>query len=161
MMSLKLSCHQNRLGDAMSDIKEYMIQDHRYCDEIFVQMEDAVSSKSDEALSRFEVFQDALTNHFKMEEMVLFPMFEQKTGMSEGPTQVMVMEHEQMRKLLSNMEDAVESNDNDKFFSLSETLMILMQQHNMKEEQMLYTMIQQHLGDDADHIISRMRMVTL
>ncbi|NOR57820.1 MAG: hemerythrin domain-containing protein, partial [Sulfurimonas sp.] len=99
--------------------------------------------------------------HFKMEEMVLFPMFEQKTGMTEGPTQVMVMEHEQMRKLLSKMEDAVESNDNDKFFSLSETLMILMQQHNMKEEQMLYTMIQQHLGDDADHIISRMRMVTL
>jgi len=141
----------------MSDIKEFMTQDHRDCDEIFVQMEDAVASKSDEALSKFEAFQDALTNHFKMEEMVLFPMFEQKTGMSEGPTQVMVMEHEQMRELLSKMEDAVESNETTKFFGLSETLMILMQQHNMKEEQMLYTMIQQHLGDDADHIISRMR----
>lgn len=145
----------------MSDIKEFMTQDHRDCDEIFVQMEEAIASKSDEALAKFESFQDALTNHFKMEEMVLFPMFEQKTGMSEGPTQVMVMEHEQMRELLSKMQGAVESNDTTKFFGLSETLMILMQQHNMKEEQMLYTMIGQHLGDDADHIISRMRTVAL
>ena len=143
----------------MSNIKDFMTQDHKDCDEIFAQMEDAVASKRDEALSKFEAFQDALTNHFKMEEMVLFPMFEQKTGMTDGPTQVMVMEHEQMRELLSKMEDAVESNDNDKFFGLSETLMILMQQHNMKEEQMLYTMIQQHLGDDADHVISRMRAI--
>ena len=143
----------------MSNIKDFMTQDHRDCDEIFAQMEDAVASKSNEAVAKFEEFQDALTNHFKMEEMVLFPMFEQKTGMSQGPTQVMVMEHEQMRKLISQMDEAVQVNDNDKFFGLSETLMILMQQHNMKEEQMLYTMIQEYLGDDADHIISRMRTV--
>lgn len=143
----------------MSNIKDFMTQDHRDCDEIFAQMEDAVASKSNEALLKFESFQDALTNHFKMEEMVLFPMFEQKTGMSQGPTQVMVMEHEQMRELLSKMANALEQNNKDKFFGLSETLMILMQQHNMKEEQMLYTMIQQHLGDEADHIISRMRTI--
>ena len=141
----------------MSNIKEFMSQDHERCDEIFAQMEEAVGNKSDEALVKFEEFQDALTNHFKMEEMVLFPQFEQASGMTQGPTQVMVMEHEQMRELISKMLKAVESNDNDKFFGLSETLMILMQQHNMKEVQMLYTMIQQHLGDDADHIMSRMR----
>ncbi|MCW8895678.1 MAG: hemerythrin domain-containing protein [Sulfurimonas sp.] len=143
----------------MSNIKEFMTQDHKHCDEIFAQMEDAIANKSTEALSKFEEFQDALTNHFKMEEMVLFPQFEHASGMTQGPTQVMVMEHEQMRELLSKMEIAVQENDNDKFFGLSETLMILMQQHNMKEEQMLYTMIQEHLGDDADHIISRMRTV--
>jgi len=144
----------------MSNIKEFMSQDHADCDEIFAQMEEAVGNKSTDALEKFEIFQDSLTNHFKMEEMILFPMFEQKTGMINGPTQVMVMEHEQMRELLSKMESAVEVKDNDKFFGLSETLMILMQQHNMKEEQMLYTMIQEHLGDDADHVISRMRSVT-
>jgi hemerythrin-like domain-containing protein len=143
----------------MSNIKDFMTQNHRDCDEIFAQMEDAVANKKDEAVVKFEEFQDALTNHFKMEEMVLFPMFEQKTGMTQGPTQVMVMEHEQMRELLSKTGDAVQASDNDKFFGLSETLMILMQQHNMKEEQMLYTLAQEHLGDDADHIISRMRTV--
>ena len=144
----------------MSNIKDYMTDDHKNCDEIFAQMEDAVASNKGEALAKFEEFADALTNHFKMEEMVLFPAFEQKSGMTQGPTQVMVMEHEQMRALISKMEDAVEKKDNDKFFGLPETLMILMQQHNMKEEQMLYTMVQEHLGDDADHLISRMRTVT-
>jgi len=143
----------------MSNIKEFMTQDHKDCDEFFAQMEDAVVNKQDEALEKFEKFYDSLTNHFKMEEMVLFPMFDQKTGMSQGPTQVMVMEHEQMRKLLSGIEAAIESSDKDKFFGLSETLMILMQQHNMKEEQMIYSIAQEQLGDDADHIISRMRTV--
>ena len=141
----------------MSSIKEYMTQDHKDCDEIFAQMEDAVANKSQEAMAKFEEFGDSLTNHFKMEEMVLFPSFEQATGMTQGPTQVMVMEHEKMRELLSQMREALESSDKDKFFGLSETLMILMQQHNMKEEQMLYTMIEQHLGEDSDHLISRMR----
>jgi len=141
----------------MSNIKDFMTQDHRDCDEVFSQMEEAVANNSDDAITKFEAFYDDLTNHFKMEEMVLFPQFEQKTGMTQGPTQVMVMEHEQMRGLLSQMVEAIGAKDNDKFFGLSETLMILMQQHNMKEEQMLYTMIQQHLGDDADHIITQMR----
>ena len=142
----------------MSSIKDFLTQDHRDCDEIFSQMEEAVANKSSDAIAKFEAFHDALTNHFKMEETVAFPEFEAKTGMTQGPTQVMMMEHEQMRGLLSQMVEALGAKDDDKFFGLSETLMILMQQHNMKEEQMLYTMIQQHLGSDADHIITQMRM---
>jgi len=144
----------------MANIKDFMTQDHRNCDEIFSQMEEAVANKSEDAIKKFEIFYDDLTNHFKMEEMVLFPQFEQKTGMTQGPTQVMVMEHEQMRGLLGQMVEAISSKDDDKFFGLSETLMILMQQHNMKEEQMLYTMIQQHLGEDSEHLISQMKSVT-
>ena len=141
------------------NIKEFMTQDHKDCDELFAQMEESVAKKDDEAIEKFEKFFDALTSHFKMEEMVLFPAFEQSSGMSQGPTQVMVMEHEQMRELGSKMSKAVDSGNKDEFFGLSETLMILMQQHNMKEEQMLYTMIEQHLGDDASHIISQMKVI--
>lgn len=141
----------------MSNIKEFLTNDHRECDEAFAQMEDAVADNSDESMAKFEKFYDDLNNHFGMEEMVLFPAFEQVSGMTQGPTKVMEMEHEQMRELLSKMRSAIEQKEKDRFFSVSETLMILMQQHNMKEEQMLYTMAQQHLGDDADHIISRMR----
>ena len=143
----------------MLNIKEFMSQDHKDCDNFFALMEDAVANKDSDVLEKFEKFQDILTNHFKMEEMVLFPQFEQTSGMIQGPTQVMVMEHEQMRELLSKMLNAIEVKNNDNFFGLSETLMILMQQHNMKEEQMLYTIIQEHLGDDAQHLISQMRSV--
>ena len=34
---------------------------------------------------------------------------------------------------------------------------ILLQQHNAKEEQMLYTMIQQHLGGQNDEIVKKLQ----
>jgi iron-sulfur cluster repair protein YtfE (RIC family) len=39
--------------------------------------------------------------------------------------------------------------------------MILLQQHNMKEEQMLYPMAQQHLSADSDRIIAMMDSLTV
>jgi hemerythrin-like domain-containing protein len=68
----------------------------------------------------------------------------------------MRQEHVQMRSLMSQMCEAIDANNKDKFFGLSETLMILLQQHNMKEEQMLYPMAQQHLSADSDRIIELM-----
>lgn len=143
----------------MSDIKEFLTNDHRACDEAFAAMEDAVATKSSDAERLYESFSNDLANHFSMEEIVLFPMLWQASSATFGATKAMEMEHEQMRTLLSKMRKAVESMDKDAFFSLSETLMILMQQHNMKEEQLLYTLAQQHLGEDADHIIRQMRSV--
>ena len=143
----------------MSDIKEFLTNDHKACDEAFAAMEDAVAAKSSDAEKLYENFSNDLTNHFSMEEIVLFPMLGQANREANGATKAMEMEHEQMRTLLSKMRKAVESMDKESFFSLSETLMILMQQHNMKEEQLLYTLAQQHLGEDADHIIRQMQSV--
>lgn len=143
----------------MSNIKEFLTNDHRECDETFAQMEDAVANNSDDALLKFEKFYDDLNNHFSMEEIVLFQALVQASNIVNNPTKLMEMEHEQMRELLSKMRNAIEEKNRDKFFSASETLMILMQQHNIKEEQILYTLAEQHLSDDADHLISRMRSV--
>lgn len=143
----------------MSTIKEYLSSDHSRCDELFAAVEDSVADSIDNAKEVYETFAEATERHFQMEERVMFPEFEQKTGMLAGPTEMMRQEHMQMRSLLKEMGLAIEAKDKDKFFGNSETLMILMQQHNMKEEQMIYTMIQDHLGDDADHIVSRMRTI--
>ena len=143
----------------MSNIKEFLTNDHRECDEMFAEMEDAVARDSDDALLKFEKFYDDLNNHFSMEEIVLFQALAQVSAIENNPAKLMEMEHEQMRELLSKMRKALEQKDKDRFFSASETLMILMQQHNMKEEQILYTLAQQHLEDDAEHLISRMRSV--
>lgn len=143
----------------MSDIKEFLTNDHRECDEAFAAMEDAVAAKSGDAQRLYENFSNDLVNHFSMEEIVLFPMLGQTNSAASAAAKTMEMEHEQMRTLLSKMRKAVETMDKESFFSLSETLMILMQQHNMKEEQLLYTLAQEHLGEDADHIIRQMRSV--
>ena len=145
----------------MSTIKEYLSADHRKCDEIFAQMEEKASESLANAKELCEDFIAQSERHFQMEERVMFVEFEQKTGMTQGPTQMMRQEHTQMRGLMKDMLNALEDGNKDRFFGNSETLMILMQQHNMKEEQMLYTMAQQHLSADSDRIVDMMEsMVT-
>lgn len=140
----------------MSTIKEYLTTDHRHCDELFASMEEVASTSLQAAKEITEKFIDASERHFQMEERVMFVEFEQKTGMTQGPTAMMRQEHEQMRGLLKQLLDAIEEDNKDKFFGTTETLMILLQQHNMKEEQMLYTMAQQHLSAESDRIVEMM-----
>ena len=140
----------------MSSIKEYLTNDHRACDEVFAQMEEKANNSLSDAKELTEAFIADMERHFQREERVMFPEFETKTGMVNGPTEMMRQEHSQMRNLMQQLLGAIENSDKDKFFGLSETLMILLQQHNMKEEQMLYTMAQQHLSADADRIVEMM-----
>lgn len=143
----------------MSSIKEYLSSDHRRCDEFFAKMEDSATTSLADAKVAYQEFAGETERHFQMEERVMFLEFEQKTGMTQGPTAMMRHEHTQMRSLMNQMGDAIEANNKDKFFGLSETLMILMQQHNMKEEQMLYPMAQQHLSADSPRIVEMMNSI--
>lgn len=145
----------------MSSIKEFLAEDHGRCDELFANMEDAVANSIESAKDAYEEFAKNTEKHFQMEERVMFLEFEQKTGMTQGPTAIMRHEHTQMRGLLEEMRKAIEAKDKDKFFGNSETLMILMQQHNMKEEQMLYPMAQQHLSAEAKRIIDMMNSMVI
>ncbi|MBU1657954.1 hemerythrin domain-containing protein [bacterium] len=140
----------------MSTIKEYLTNDHHRCDELFASMENLATSSLESAKEDYLKFAGETERHFQMEERVMFLEFETKTGMTQGPTAMMRHEHTQMRSLMKQMGEALETQNKDKFFGLSETLMILLQQHNMKEEQMLYTMAQQHLSAESSRIVEMM-----
>ncbi len=139
-------------------ILEVMANDHKGCDEDFVQAEKEVMNKNfDEARRLWDLFCVRTRRHFRQEEDVLFPAFEDRTGMSMGPTQVMRMEHQQILSLVTRMSDALNGQNDELFLDLSETMMILLQQHNAKEEQMLYRMCDQVLHDQSDAVIQAMQ----
>ncbi len=139
-------------------IKDFMIHKHRECDHFLAEAEDAVEKgEFDAALEKYLAFKNETLKHFDMEEEYLFPMFEQKTGMTQGPTQVMRMEHAQAKSLFEKMDEAYNAKDKDRIFGLGESMNILLQQHNAKEEQMLYTMIQQHLMSENDEIVEKLQ----
>jgi iron-sulfur cluster repair protein YtfE (RIC family) len=141
----------------MTSISDFMTQDHRHCDDSYAAAEEKVAAGSwDEAAQSWTIFRNALETHLSREEGILFPAFEKQTGNTQGPTAVMRMEHEQIRSLVSEMNEAIVAKDADSFLGLAETLMILTQQHNMKEEQILYPMSDQVLGD-ADMLIRQMQ----
>jgi iron-sulfur cluster repair protein YtfE (RIC family) len=146
----------------MRTIVEFLGSDHHACDDLFASAEDAAAQQNwDSARSLFERFHAAMAHHLAMEETVLFPAFEARTGMSAGPTQVMRMEHEQMRGLLQEMAIAATSADQNRYLGLSETLNMLMQQHNLKEENMLYPMSDRVLGGECDSLIRAMEAIAL
>ena len=126
---------------------------HKHCDDLFVAAEDS-AQRGDwaAAASAFERFHDQMKAHFEAEEALLFPAFEAATGMSAGPTQMMRHEHEQMRNLLAQLGAACEARDSEGYAGVAETLLMLMQQHNMKEENILYPMCDQALGAEAERL---------
>ena len=76
-----------------------------------------------------------------------------------GPTQVMRSEHVQMRQLFREMTDCLGRGDGKQFLGLSESLLIMMQQHNAKEEQVLYPMADNVLNEDTESLLARLESV--
>lgn len=127
-------------------IVDFFSRDHRRCDTLYAEAENAANEGDIAAMSRIcRHFLVAMTHHFRMEEEVLFPAFENRTGMRQGPTMVMRSEHEQMRGLMQQMHQAAETGDAELLLKAGGTLLFVMQQHNVKEEQMLYPMSEAHL----------------
>lgn len=137
----------------MSTIGDVMTRLHRDCDNHFAQAEAAFSRREWQSGSdHFASFRDAMGRHFGIEETLLFPAFEEETGGEMGPTRVMAMEHIRVRDLLDAIAEAMELQDAATCLDLSETLSIMLQQHNMKEENALYPMIDQVLAAQAESL---------
>jgi hemerythrin-like domain-containing protein len=139
----------------MSRISETMSRHHAACDERFSAAEAAAAGgEFAAAASEFAAFSAALERHFGVEEGELFPAFERRTGMTEGPTEMMRIEHAEMRELVAQLRAALDAGDAAEFLGLADTLNVLMQQHNLKEEQVLYALLDEALGGDADALLA-------
>jgi len=137
----------------MTTIDELMTAGHRSCDRYFAAAEAAVADAdwpgAEDAWRRFvRVLDKHITG---LEEELLFPAFEEVNGPA-GPTQMMRMEHDQMRIMVEQISAALSARDKLAFLGLAETLMLLIQQHNMKEEQILYPMMDESIVNAADYV---------
>jgi hemerythrin-like domain-containing protein len=141
----------------MESLSATLTQDHHRCDELFARAEERVS-RADwiQADRDFSEFARAMEHHLDFEEHELFPAFEEITGNRDGPTLVMRLEHQQMRAMFRDMRERVRHRDTGGYLGQSETLLILMQQHNMKEEHMLYRMAELALGEKGPALAARL-----
>lgn len=133
----------------MTSISATLSGDHQRCDAAFAEMEGAVSSGDwDRAAALFEGFDGDLRRHLDFEEQVLFPALAEEPGVPQGPTMVMTMEHEEMRALLADLRTSLEDRNAEDLLGEAETLLILLQQHNVKEEQVLYSLADEMLSPE-------------
>ncbi len=141
----------------MPSIAEFMQGNHKTCDNDFALTEEAALSGDWEAAqSAFGVFSDEMARHFHMEKVQLFPAL-MAAGGPGGPVQVMLMEHEQINDLLRQLAAALNSRNAQRYAGISETLLIVMQQHNLKEEQILYPIADRLLAKDSAAMLQRMQ----
>lgn len=135
----------------MPQIRPILTSHHKHCDEIFFAAEEAAQQGDwNTCGAATDRFMRELLTHFDAEENLLFPAFENATGMTQGPTRMMRAEHVQVREMLHQLQGAIQARDAATFSGVAETLLILMQQHNMKEENILYPMCDQTLGAQAE-----------
>jgi hemerythrin-like domain-containing protein len=137
-------------------LSDFLKDQHGHCDRLFAAAEQAVE-KGDwaQAERSTDAFIQDTLHHFQVEEEALFPALEQAMGHSQGPTQVMRMEHSDMRQLIEDLQQAIARQDRHEFIGQCDTLMIMLQQHNAKEEQILYLMADRLLGDQAAQLIQQ------
>ncbi|MGF1910017.1 hemerythrin domain-containing protein [Vibrio kasasachensis] len=135
----------------MASIQEFMTQHHKTCDNLLVEAEAMLANKDWAAFAElWGKFEKETLHHFDLEEQILFPAFEEQTGMTAGPTMVMRHEHAQIKAMFEQMGLAIEKQDIERAMGSSESIMIFIQQHNMKEEQILYPMTDNHLSNSAE-----------
>jgi iron-sulfur cluster repair protein YtfE (RIC family) len=124
-------------------ISEFYEQDHDRLDELFKTFQKLKRSDFAKAKEAFKAFKFGLQRHIVWEEGVLFPLWEEKTGMSEGgPTFVMRAEHRQIGQQLEAIHGKVADHNPDSDQE-EQALLDLLGSHNMKEERVLYPAIDQ------------------
>lgn len=139
-------------------ISLYMAGDHRRCDRLLAACEAAVGAQAWPATDAALVELRAATlRHFALEEELLFPAVEQASPMAGGPTRVMRMEHRQMRQLIEDLVAAVGTRNRNDCLGTLETLHLLAQQHNVKEEGILYPLCDRALQAVAEELLTRLQ----
>jgi iron-sulfur cluster repair protein YtfE (RIC family) len=149
----------------MATITGYLTGDHRLADALFDAAQES-GRRGDwlacrETIARFRA---ALESHMQVEEQVLFPAFEQATGMASGPTAVMRIEHQQMLQQLDAIAAAASSGDGASFASAAGNFKAALDLHSRKEEQILYPMCDRvadaNLADEVERTLERIRTGT-
>ena len=121
------------------NLHEYLIAAHRRCRLLFGEVRHLVDQADwAAALRHCRAFCVELDGHFTDEEEIVYPLFEQATAMPSGPTEVMRYEHDQLRELMEALYQAIAAADLRQCQQLADNLQHQLQQHNVKEERILY-----------------------
>ena len=117
----------------------YLGRHHDHLDEVLRLVSAAVEKGGfTVAAVRYEEFEHEMLRHLRIEEELLFPVFEARSGMMSGPTDSIRGEHAQMRKALGLMRSGLQVKDPGAYGAGLRFLQSVLPDHNAKEEHILY-----------------------
>jgi regulator of cell morphogenesis and NO signaling len=145
---------------ALREVNEALSWDHDRLDDLEARAFKARESGDfAEAKALYTVFAFGLRRHIRFEEELLFPQFEAKAGfpVENGPTAVMRDEHREILQCLDRIESAI-GDGAAPLESLRHALHLVLGNHNLKEENIVYPMTDRALGaQDGDALVARIQ----
>jgi iron-sulfur cluster repair protein YtfE (RIC family) len=142
------------VSTTVTSIRTLFAEDHDRLDGLFAHYQERKRADYAEARPFFRAFKIGLQRHIVWEEQILFPLFEEKTGLHDtGPTEVMRREHRLIGERLEALHDRVRRQDPESDAeeqALREALGV----HNEKEERALYPVLDRLLTDEEKRAVA-------
>lgn len=133
---------------AVDSVTAYLTADHDRLRAILAEVfQELDAGRPETASERFAEFHHVLTRHIRIEEELVFPFFDLRSGMSGGPTAVMRDEHRAIEHALTRMDTALAASDEGGFRAGVDELRQVLGDHNEREERVLYPMTDRMLSD--------------
>lgn len=130
------------------NISRFFEADHDRLDGLFKNFQKNKRTNFPEARESFKNFKRGLERHIVWEEEILFPLFEAKTGITQGgPTAVMRLEHREIKETLGQIHEKVRG-QNPETEAEEGRLLGVLEEHNHKEEHILYPMIDELASEE-------------
>jgi iron-sulfur cluster repair protein YtfE (RIC family) len=120
-------------------ITSYLSWDHQRLDRTLAEARaDVHDAHMAEARQALDEYARGMERHMRVEEDLVFPVFEARSGMAGGPTAVMRDEHRSIRRALAMMRDGLDRNDAEGFRAGARFLQTVLPEHKAKEEHILF-----------------------
>jgi hemerythrin superfamily protein len=127
--------------EGFRDVTAYLSWDHHRLAVLLSDAELRVEAGDfDGAVDRCREFERGLTRHMRLEEDVLFPLFEARSGLVDGPTAALRAEHREIERVELLLREALDRHDGEAFHDALSFLRATLQGHNSKEEHILFPM---------------------
>jgi len=136
-------------------ISAFFEEDHDRLDALFKSFQSLKLQDFAKAKNAWLDFKVGLQRHIAWEEDVLFPLWEKKTGMTEGgPTFVMRFEHREIGDCLDAIQRKVQVQD-PASDQEEQALLDSLERHNLTEEQVLYPAIDRATSEEEHDTVFR------
>lgn len=127
-----------------------MISDHKYLDKIWAEF--LIEKDFDKAEKIFKKFNNRYAKHMKMEDEVLFPLFNKYLGLENntGPTKISHRDHENLNKLLVNIKNFIDVKDIKKINETSLNFQKALSKHQERENITQYALFNKFISISVD-----------
>jgi len=143
----------------LDSVTAYLSLDHQRLDALLHEAELRVAdARWADAAESHALLARGLERHIRLDEEIVFPLFEARSGIVDGPTAVMRDEHRCMRRALSMMRAGIDAEDADGFAEGLSFLNSVRSDHDAKEERILYPMTDRLLAPrDRARVAARLQ----